>query len=272
LPIARGWASVLAGLSNDHVLSARVPACLEESDDAELRIVAEANDAQRHNRGGHSVEPVAHQILPTAYAPEPVVVVPTVPTLAQLQAHLPSGAGWRYEPKLDGFRGLLWRQAGTTPRLLSRNGRDLGPWFPELVQAALKLPPNTLIDGEIVIADGTGRIDFSGLQTRLTVARKDIVRTAVVQPALLVVFDALEVRGVSLLREPLAMRRCQLGQLLREHAHPCLQLMEQRAEIALARNVDPAQCHRRRRGEAARQLVRPWAAAGLGQNQTLSHC
>jgi hypothetical protein len=38
--------------------------------------------------GGHSVEPVAHPILPTAYAPEPVVVVPTVPMLAQLQAHL----------------------------------------------------------------------------------------------------------------------------------------------------------------------------------------
>jgi hypothetical protein len=35
--------------------------------------------------------------------------------------------------------------------VLSRNGRDLGPWFPELVQAGLKLPPNTLIVDEIVI-------------------------------------------------------------------------------------------------------------------------
>jgi ATP-dependent DNA ligase len=154
--------------------------------------------------------------------------------LAQLQAHLPSGAGWRYEPKLDGFRGLLRRETGSTARLLSRNGRDLGPWFPELVQAALKLPPNTLIDGEIVIADQHGAIDFGALQTRLTVARKHILRTALEQPAVLVAFDVLEVRGVSLFDDPLTTRRCHLEQLLQEHPHPCLQLMEQTAEIGVA--------------------------------------
>jgi ATP-dependent DNA ligase len=156
--------------------------------------------------------------------------------LAQLQAHLPSGTGWRYEPKLDGFRGLLRRDAGSSARLLSCNGRDLGPWFPELVQAALKLPPNTLIDGEIVIADEFGAIEFGALQTRLTIPRKDISRTAAEQPAVLVVFDALEVRGVSVLDEPLTTRRCKLEQLLREHPHPCLQLMEQTAEVGVAQD------------------------------------
>jgi ATP-dependent DNA ligase len=164
-----------------------------------------------------------------------VVIVELAPMLAQLQADLPSGAGWRYEPKLDGFRGLLSRQAGAAPRLLSRNGRDLGPWFPELLQAALELPPNTLVDGEIVIADQHGAIDFGALQARLTLARKNIVRTAAEQPAVLVLFDVLEVRGVGLFDEPLTARRCQLEQLLREHRHPCLQLMEQTAEIAVAR-------------------------------------
>jgi ATP-dependent DNA ligase len=47
--------------------------------------------------------------------------------LAQLQPRLPAGAGWRYEPKLDGFRGLLWRPQGTTARLLSRNGATSRP-------------------------------------------------------------------------------------------------------------------------------------------------
>src|SRR5215471_445460 len=147
--------------------------------------------------------------------------------LAQLQSHLPTGDGWRYEPKLDGFRGLLQRHSSTTARLLSRNGRDLGPWFPELIQAGQLLPANTLIDGEIVIADEHGQIGFGALQARLTVARKDVSRTAANRPAVLVVFDALEVDGASLVNEPLTARRCKLEQLLQERSHPCLQLMEQ---------------------------------------------
>lgn len=103
--------------------------------------------------------------------------------LAQLQSNLPSGDGWRYEPKLDGFRGLLQRHSSPTARLLSRNGRDLGPWFPELLQAALALPADTLIDGEIVVANERGEIDFGALQARLTVARKHVSRTASEQPA-----------------------------------------------------------------------------------------
>jgi len=66
------------------------------------------------------------QILPATYAPELVVIVQPVPMLAELQERLPSSAEWRYEPKLDGFRGLLGHDTGCTARLLSRNGRDLG--------------------------------------------------------------------------------------------------------------------------------------------------
>ena len=88
--------------------------------------------------------------------------------LAQLQQRLPRGDAWRYEPKLDGFRGLLWHRTGTSVQLLSRNGRDLAPWFPELIQAGQKLPVDTLIDGEIVIADDDGCVDFTALQVRLS--------------------------------------------------------------------------------------------------------
>ncbi len=45
--------------------------------------------------------------------------------LAQLDSRLPRGDRWAYEPKLDGFRGRLWRREGTA-QLLSRSGRDLG--------------------------------------------------------------------------------------------------------------------------------------------------
>ncbi len=88
--------------------------------------------------------------------------------LAQLATRLPEGPLWRYEPKLDGFRGLLWRSSASHLQLLSRNARDLAPWFPELVRAAGALPVNTLIDGEIVICDDAGWVDFGALQQRLS--------------------------------------------------------------------------------------------------------
>ncbi len=50
---------------------------------------------------------------------------PPGPMLAQLDSRLPRGDRWAYEPKLDGFRGRLWRREGTA-QLLSRSGRDLG--------------------------------------------------------------------------------------------------------------------------------------------------
>ena len=87
--------------------------------------------------------------------------------LAQLDYRLPSGRLWRYEPKLDGFRGLLWHRSAGQAQLLSRNARDLGQWFRELTRAARALPPDTLIDGEIVICDDSGWVDFGSLQARL---------------------------------------------------------------------------------------------------------
>jgi ATP-dependent DNA ligase len=67
--------------------------------------------------------------------------------LAQLQKRLPIGEHWRYEPKLDGFRGLLWRR-GDAVQLLSRNLKDLKPWFPAL--------------GKLCAEHAAGRRDHSG--------------------------------------------------------------------------------------------------------------
>ena len=66
--------------------------------------------------------------------------------LARLESTLPRGPEWRYEPKLDGFRGLLWRSRAGTARVLSRNLKDLSVSFPELVRAAEALPLDTVID------------------------------------------------------------------------------------------------------------------------------
>ena len=96
--------------------------------------------------------------------------VPT-PMLARLESALPRGPAWRYEPKLDGFRGLLWRSDTGMIRLLSRSLKDLSLSFPELVRAASALPLDTVVDGEIVIADAHGNSDFGALQERLSAGR-----------------------------------------------------------------------------------------------------
>src|SRR4029450_3533816 len=113
----------------------------------------------------------------------------------------PEAEAWRYEPKLDGFRGLLWHRTGTSVQLLSRNGRDLAPWFPELIQAGQELPVGTLIDGEIVIAAGGGSVDFPPPQARLSSPRNQVSRIASARAAVLVAFDALEIDGSPLIDE-----------------------------------------------------------------------
>jgi ATP-dependent DNA ligase len=134
--------------------------------------------------------------------------------LARLQRVLPRGQDWQYEPKLDGFRGLLRRPATGSVRLLSRNLKDLGPAFPELVAVGQELPLGTLLDGEIVIADANGRSNFGALQQRLAVGPSGASHAASRSPAVLLAFDLLRVAGRDLTDTPLSDRRGELEALL----------------------------------------------------------
>jgi ATP-dependent DNA ligase len=146
--------------------------------------------------------------------------------LARLESALPRGPEWRYEPKLDGFRGLLWRSDTGAARVLSRNMKDLSVSFPELVRAAAALPLDTVIDGEIVIAAANGSSDFGALQQRLGVGRRDVGKSAEQMPAVLLAFDALRREGADLTGQPLRDRRAKLESLLAAD-HACLQLIAQ---------------------------------------------
>ena len=84
---------------------------------------------------------------------------------AQLVRELPEGDGWQYEPKWDGFRGVL-ENAGGELALWSRKERPLLRYFPELRPLGDLLPPDSALDGEIVIARD-GALDFDAMQTRL---------------------------------------------------------------------------------------------------------
>src|SRR5579859_6382905 len=123
--------------------------------------------------------------------------------LAQLASRLPSGALWRYEPKLDGFRGLLEHAADGELRITSRNRQDLTRWFPGIARAGGYLPAATVLDGELVVVDENGQPNFGALQARLTMTPERIADAVVGCPAVPVVFDVLQLGGNSLVDCPL---------------------------------------------------------------------
>jgi ATP-dependent DNA ligase len=124
---------------------------------------------------------------------------------AELVRELPAGDGWQYEPKWDGFRGVL-ENVGEELALWSRNERPLLRYFPELRPLGDLMPARSALDGEIVIARD-GALDFDAMQTRLHPAESRIRRLSAEIPAEYVVFDVLLWDGEPLWKLPLAERR-----------------------------------------------------------------
>ena len=79
---------------------------------------------------------------------------------AQLVQRLPDAKGWLYEVKFDGYRCMAGRDA-TAVTLWSRRGNDFTEQFPKIAKACERLPPRTLLDGEVVAIDENGRISFN---------------------------------------------------------------------------------------------------------------
>ena len=124
---------------------------------------------------------------------------------AELVRELPEADGWQYEPKWDGFRGILENASGEL-RLWSRNARPLLRYFPELRPLGKLLPERSALDGEIVI-ERDGVLDFDAMQTRLHPAESRINRLSGEIPARFVAFDILVWKGEETWREPLEKRR-----------------------------------------------------------------
>jgi ATP-dependent DNA ligase len=137
--------------------------------------------------------------------------VPFPPMEAELVKELPEGDGWQYEPKWDGFRGVLENDGGELA-LWSRKERPLLRYFPELRPLGDLLPPHSALDGEIVIARD-GVLDFDSMQTRLHPAESRVRRLAAEIPAEFVAFDVLLWKGEPVHRLPLAKRRKELEKL-----------------------------------------------------------
>jgi ATP-dependent DNA ligase len=127
---------------------------------------------------------------------------------AELVSELPSQGGWRYEPKWDGFRGILENDGGELA-LWSRNGRPLLRYFPELRATGELLPPHSALDGEIVISRD-GKLDFDAMQMRLHPAESRVRKLSGEIPATFVAFDLLLWKGKAVHEQPIEKRRAQL--------------------------------------------------------------
>jgi ATP-dependent DNA ligase len=138
-------------------------------------------------------------------------IVPFPPMEAELVRELPAGEEWQYEPKWDGFRGLLENTTGDV-RLWSRNARPLLRYFPELATIGEALPARSAIDGEIVIVRD-GVLDFDAMQPRLHPAESRVRKLSAEIPATFVALDLLVWDGTSHWEAPLAERRASLEKL-----------------------------------------------------------
>jgi ATP-dependent DNA ligase len=138
---------------------------------------------------------------------------PIEPMLAKVAEALPTGEGFLFEPKWDGFRALVFRGNEQT-YLQSRDLRPLNRYFPELEKALHEaLPKGCVLDGEIVVARN-GTLDFDALQQRLHPAVSRVVRLAKETPASFVAFDLLGAGGKSTMELPQGERRLRLERLL----------------------------------------------------------
>lgn len=138
--------------------------------------------------------------------------VPFPPMEAELVSELPEAAGaWRYEPKWDGFRGVLENDGGELA-LWSRNGRPLLRYFPELREVGELLPKGTALDGEIVI-QRDGKLDFDAMQMRLHPAESRVRKLSAETPATFVAFDLLLWEGRNVWEKPIEARRAELEQV-----------------------------------------------------------
>jgi ATP-dependent DNA ligase len=133
---------------------------------------------------------------------------PIKPQLALTRKELPLGEEWAYEQKLDGFRAIVFVD-GDEAYIQSRGGKALARYFPEL----RFVPGRHVLDGELVIRDAEGNLEFDALQSRIHPAESRIILLSKEIPAEYVAFDLLAEGDESLLEAPFGQRRERLEKL-----------------------------------------------------------
>lgn len=203
---------------------------------------------------------------------------------------------WLAEWKWDGIRAQLIRRDGARSSLWSRGEERLDGRFPEIEQAAERLTPCCVLDGEILCWDPHSQRPrpFTDLQKRIGRLRPG-TRLLLSHPVIFLAYDLLELDGADLRGLALRQRRRKLEALLGE-APPALGLsprlqasdwpaLQARWAHARARGVEGLMLKRldspyrggRRRGDWWKWKVAPYtidavmvyAQAGHGRRATL---
>lgn len=166
------------------------------------------------------------------------VQVELEPMEAQSVAAIPTGDGWQYEPKWDGFRCLAFRD-GAEIELRSKAGQPLGRYFPDVVAAVRAVKARRFVlDGEIVIPAPEGdALSFDALLQRIHPAASRVQKLAKETPAWFVVFDLLGEGARSLLALPLRERRAKLEAFAKKNfeAGAAVRLSPATTDITVAR-------------------------------------
>jgi len=162
------------------------------------------------------------------------------PMLAKAVDKLPEG-GMLYEPKWDGFRGIVsfdgTRGEGAV-EIGSRGDKPLTRYFPELVDAFSRLlPAPCVLDGEIVVTiewEGKRRLHWDSLTQRIHPAASRVEKLSLETPASFIAFDLISVGDRDLTGEPLSVRRAELEKLFADVPAP-LHLTRTTRDVAVAR-------------------------------------
>ena len=137
---------------------------------------------------------------------------PLLPMLAKRIDALPTGDGFLFEPKWDGFRTLIFRD-GDEIFIQSRDEKQLNRYFPEVEEALrAQLPQRCVLDGELVIVRDSG-LDFEALQLRIHPAASRVKMLSKELPAAVVFWDLLALDDEDLRSTPLRARRARLETL-----------------------------------------------------------
>ena len=158
--------------------------------------------------------------LPTMPDTDPTS--PIEPMEALLVDALPDEGEWQFEPKWDGFRCIAVKRRGDV-QLFAKSGKVLHRYFPEVVGALAQLDADFILDGELAVPVGDS-LDFDAIQQRLHPAESRIKKLAKETPALLILFDAVEIDGETLTGMSLSARRKLLEVFFARHPSPTLRL------------------------------------------------
>jgi bifunctional non-homologous end joining protein LigD len=154
-----------------------------------------------------------------------------LPMLAESRDAVFSGAGWMWEPKLDGYRVLAFVDDKEV-RLRSRRGLDLTASFPKLVAELLQQQVKGMVlDGEIVAFGTDGRPSFAAMQDRFQLkTEREIAAADRATPTVYFCFDLLHFAGLDLRGSPYSDRRRWLEQCLLPSPHVQLVHAEENGE------------------------------------------